>query len=162
MSTRTCPTCGRPIDEHNRHVRLVLPDPVLALPPEDRASRTWGSDPLIQVQDVGAFVRVLLPIRLTGGYSLTIGTWLAIDPARLRSVWEQWETPSYEAITLDGYLANKIPPWGADVLGAPCTAIVRDPSELPYLTVSTQTTLNAVLSQEWQHIDILEAYAAAL
>ncbi len=162
MSTRLCPTCGRPIDEHDRHVRLVLPDPVLAVPPEERALRTWGSDPLIQVQGVGAFVRVLLPIRLTDGFSLTVGTWLAIDPERLRSVWEQWETPAYEMLELDGYLANRIPPWGDAVLGAPCTATVRDPSQFPYLAVSTHPDLNAVLSQEWQHVDILEAYAAVL
>ena len=132
------------------------------MPPDERAARTWGSDPLIQVQGVGAFVRVLLPIRLTGGFSLTVGTWLAIDPARLRSVWEQWETPSYDSIELHGYLANKIPPWGASVFGAPCTATVRDPSLFPYVTASSEPNLNAVLAQEWQHVHILEAYAAVL
>lgn len=162
MTAAACPTCGRPIDEHNRHVRFVLPDPVLAVPAAERESRTWGVDPLIQVQGVGAFVRVLLPIRMTGGFSLTVGTWLAIDPARLRTVWEQWETPEYVAIELDGYLANTIPPWGASVLGAPCTAVVRDPSQFPYVRASSHPDLKAVLGNEWQHIDILEAYRSVL
>jgi hypothetical protein len=46
------------MDEHNRHVRFVLPDPVLAVPESERAERTWGHDPLLQVQGIGAFVRV--------------------------------------------------------------------------------------------------------
>ena len=158
----TCPTCGRPIDEHNRHVRLVLPDPVLDVPPDERASRTWGSDPLIQVQGVGAFVRVLLPIHLTGGSSLTVGTWLAIDPRLLRSVWENWETPAYSTMVLDGYLANAIPPWGASVLGAPTTAAVEDPSQYPYVSSSSQSDLNALLANEWPHNEILAAYSSVI
>ena len=135
---------------------------MLEVPPDERPSRTWGSDPLIQVQGVGAFVRVLLPIRLTGGFSLTVGTWLAINPALLRSVWETWETTAYSTMVLEGFLANKIPPWGASVLGAPTTAVVRDPSQNPYLSSSPQPDLNAVLSNEWPHNEILDAYNSVL
>ena len=153
-----CPSCGRPLDEHDRHVRFVLPDPVLQVPADEREARTWGADPLIQVQGVGAFVRVLLPIRLTGGYALTVGTWLAIDPSLLRSVWEQWETPAYAALELDGLLANAIPPWGAAVLGMPCSANVRDPTAFPYVGASTHPGLDAAVTREWPHTEILDAY----
>ena len=162
MSTPACPTCGRPLDLHDRHVRMKLPDPVLAVPEEDRASRTLGRDPLIQVQGVGAFVRVLLPIRLTGGYSLTVGTWLAIDPANLRSVWEEWIKDDYSSLVLDGFLANAIPPWGEAVLSAPATATVRDPKLNPYITASPHPVLGEVLATEWPHEDVLAPYEGLL
>jgi hypothetical protein len=162
VANDACPTCGRPIDQHNRHVRLILPDPVLAVPVEEREARTWGQDPLIQVQGVGAFVRVLLPIRLTGGFTLTVGTWLAIDPAQIRSVWEEWETNSYATLELDGYLANGIPPWGESVLAAPAHAAVEEPSHNPYVQSSTHPVLSDVLAGEWPHGEVLEAYRSVL
>jgi hypothetical protein len=160
--TAACPTCGRPIDAHNRHVRFGLPDPVLAIPPDERASRTWGADPMIQVQGVGAFVRVLLPIRLTDGYTLTVGTWLAINPSHLRAVWERWETSEYSSLVVEGFLANEIPPWGAQVLGASSTAEVRDPEQLPYLSASGHPRLSAILGTEWPPDVIFSAYQKVL
>lgn len=143
-------------------MRLILPDPVLAVPPDERASRTWGQDPLLQVQGIGAFVRVLLPIRLSEASVLTVGTWLAIDPDRMKSVWEQWETPAYATLELDGYLANAIPPWGDQVLGSPASGAVIDPSLFPYLRASSEPVLDSILTRTWQHQDILEAYASIL
>jgi hypothetical protein len=160
VSNGTCPECGRPLDDHDRHVRLRLPDPVLAIPEPERADRIWGGDTLLQVQAVGAFVRVLLPIRLTDGHSLTIGTWLAIDPAQLGQVWENWNTDEYRRLVLDGYLANAIEPWGTSLLGAPASARVRDPEELPYLTDSQDPELKRVLTDEWPHDPILRAWEA--
>lgn len=162
MSAPACPTCGRPLDLHDRHVRMKLPDPVLAVPPEERAGRTWGNDTHLQVQGVGAFVRVLLPIRLTGGYSLTVGTWLAIDPAVFRSVWEGWESEAYSSLVLEGFLANAIPPWGDTVLGAPATATVRDPKLNPYVTSSPHPVLGEVLATEWPNEDVLAPYEGLL
>jgi hypothetical protein len=79
----TCPKCGRPLDDHNRHLRFTWPDPVLSVPESERHSRTWGNDVLMQVKDVGSFVRVLLPVRLSGGYTVTFGTWLSVHPEDL-------------------------------------------------------------------------------
>jgi hypothetical protein len=141
---------------------MKLPDPVLAVPPEEMASRSWGSDPLLQVQGVGAFVRVLLPIRLTGGYSLTVGTWLAIDPANLRPVWEGWDTDAYASLVLEGFLANAIPPWGDAVLSAPATAAVRDPKLNPYIASSQHPVLGEVLATEWPHEEVLAPYDGLL
>jgi hypothetical protein len=134
-----------------------LPDPVLEVPADERSSRTWGSDPLLQVQGVGAFVRVMLPIRLTDGHSLTFGTWLAINPSELPSVWERWETDTYPSIVLEGYLANAIAPWGRSVFGAPATATVREPTQNPYITATTQTALAEVIEREWPYREVLEA-----
>jgi hypothetical protein len=69
----TCQRCG--LDAQSLDVRVILPDPVLAMPVDERASRTWGGDPLLQVDGAGAFVRRLLLVHLTGGLLLTFGTW---------------------------------------------------------------------------------------
>ena len=64
MSVAVCAHCGRLTEEHNRHLRFVLPEPVLAVPVEERAARTWGNEVLMMVEEVGAFVRVLVPAEL--------------------------------------------------------------------------------------------------
>ena len=160
MQPETCQTCGRPLDEHDRNIRLVLSDPVLDVPESERANKMWGGDTLLQLDGVGAFVRVLLPIQLSGGYSLTIGTWLAIDPVQLPHVWEVWNTDRYSDLALDGNLANGIEPWGKSLLGAPAGAEVRDQDQLPWLTSSVHPELRRVLSDEWPHEQILKAWEA--
>jgi hypothetical protein len=105
-----CPTCGRPLDEHQRHLRFRLLQPVLEVPEADRTARTWGNDVLMQVQDVGAFVRVMVPVRLTGGYTVRFGAWLSVRPEDLRHAWEVWWTPAYAELRLAGVLANMLPP----------------------------------------------------
>ena len=67
-------------------MRFVLPDPVLALPDRESAKGTRMShgpaqdSVMMQVPNVGAFVRALLPVKLTEGHTVTFGVWLAIHP----------------------------------------------------------------------------------
>jgi hypothetical protein len=107
--TAACPTCGRPLDEHNRHFRFKVPEPVLAIPEADRPGLTWGNDVLMQVEGVGFFVRILVPIKLTGGHTTTYGAWLSVHPEDLRRSWEVWTTPAYKELRLRGVLANSFP-----------------------------------------------------
>jgi hypothetical protein len=123
----------------------------------ERAGKTWGNDVLLQVQGVGAFVRVLLPIHLTGGYTITVGTWLGVHPDDLRRAWEVWWEPEYAALRFEGYLANAVPPWGEDVLARPATAGVRDENQAPYISSSEDRLLSSVLQDEWPHEPILVA-----
>jgi hypothetical protein len=44
----------------------------------------------------------------------------------------------------------------------PAVAAVRDPTQWPYVLRSDAPTLQTVLSQEWPHDAILEAYASVL
>jgi hypothetical protein len=130
--------------------------------PEAERGQTWGGEegPFLQVDNIGAFVRVLLPIKLTGGYSLTVGTWLAINPSELGHLWEVWNTNQYADLVLDGYLGNAIEPWGSSVLRAPVSAVVRNVDEIPWLESSTNPDLEQVLSAEWPHDPILSAWEA--
>lgn len=151
----SCPTCGRQLDEHNRHVRFQLPDPVLDVPADERPALTWGNDVMTQVKGVGAFVRSLLPVRLSGGHTLTYGLWLSVHPDDLRRAYTTWTSESYVDLVLDGLVANDVQPWG--LLGRPARAIVKDPDHTPYLHSSSDDVMSAVLNDEWPHDLVLGA-----
>jgi hypothetical protein len=148
-----CPTCGRGLDTHDRHVRFALPDPVLDAPERDSTPGTWLShaDPresvMMQVPGVGAFIRALLPVHLAGGGSVTFGVWLAVRPDDLQRLFRVWWQPEYRDAVVDGWLANAVPPWG--LLASPVRATVLDPDHTPYCTSSDDVALSDVLSREW-------------
>jgi hypothetical protein len=155
-----CPTCGRAMPEHDRHVRFQLPDPVLSSPEQHRVAGAWLSheDPnssvMMQIPQLGAFIRALLPVTLTEGYTVTFGVWVGIRPEDLQRAYSIWWSPEYATLQLDGFLANRIAPW--DVLGAPVTLAVKDPEQAPYCVGSPHPDLSAVLHQQWPH-DILDS-----
>jgi hypothetical protein len=107
------------------------------------------------VPGAGAFVRALLPIRLTDGHSLTYGVWLAVETDRLKSIDKAWTAPSYPELRISGQLANAIPPWG--MLGAPVEAVVRNVEHIPYCDQSSDPLLHSVLHDEWPHDLVLGA-----
>lgn len=117
--------------------------------------QTPGQSVMMQVPNVGSFVRVLLPIQLTGGFSLTYGLWLEVSPSDLQSTFDSWTDPSYPDLRLTGRLGNSVLPWG--LLGAPVATVVRDPDETPYCASSSDETLNRVLTDEWDHDLVLGA-----
>jgi hypothetical protein len=150
-----CPTCGRELDSHDRHVRFGLPDPVLAIPEEEREDRTWQTEDMMQVQGCGAFIRALLPVKLTGDHSVTFGIWLAVHPDDLQRAFRVWWAPEYQAFTVDAWLANALPIWG--LLTAPVRARVRREGEVPYVVSSHDQDMARVLTSEWDHERILSA-----
>ncbi|WAL65906.1 DUF2199 domain-containing protein [Amycolatopsis cynarae] len=155
IAADTCPSCGQPLESHDRHVRFTLPDPVLNLTGWENEPGTWMShgtardSVMMQVPDIGAFVRALLPIHLAGGHTLTYGVWLAVDPSDLPHIFGMWWEPTYQDLRISGWLANPVPPWG--MLAAPVDAIVRNPDHTPYCDHSDDPTLKQVLREEWPH-----------
>ena len=150
-----CAQCGRPLDLHDRDYRFRLPDALVGAD----GTQIWCSheDPAASVQlrarRVGAFVRCLLPVQLTGGFTVTFGIWLAVRRRDLRRAHRIWWTPDYPALVLDGRLANALPGWG--LLDAPARAGVRDPDETPYVEESADPALARVLAAEWPHDQVL-------
>jgi hypothetical protein len=153
-----CEHCSRPVDEHDRQVRFRLPDPVLGLEEQDATPGTWktADDPaeaVMQVPGLGAFVRALLPVSLTGGYTVTFGVWVGLHPDDLRRTFDVWWKPEYADLELDGFLANAIPVWGLP--GAPVRLAVQDPNATPYCVGSADEHLARVLTESWEHEEIL-------
>jgi hypothetical protein len=131
------------------------------LPDQERTTGTWMSHDtpresvMMQVPNVGAFVRALLPVRLSGSYTVTYGIWLAINPRDLPSTFQVWWAPSYQDLRLTGWIANTVAPWG--LLRAPVQATVRSPNETPYCATSDDAALSRVLAEEWDHELVLGA-----
>jgi hypothetical protein len=147
-----CPTCAQPLDAHDRHVRFGLPDP-LVLAPQEVRDTMWRTEIMIQAEGHGAFVRALLPVRLTGGYTVTYGLWLGVHPQEMHRALAAWHAPTYPDLVLDGVLGNSIGPWG--LLGTPACAVVRDPDHTPYVDSSPHPLLSRVLHDDWPHDDVL-------
>lgn len=131
------PSCGRPLDVHSPDYRFTLPEPVLALPNRERTDGIWmshgdaQSSVMMQVPDCGAFVRALLPVRLTGGHSAMFGLWIEVPPDVL-----------HDALRV-------------------CRAVVRDVDHTPYCESSSDQQFTKVLTEEWPHAQVLEAIGIA-
>jgi hypothetical protein len=113
---------------------------------------------MMQVSAVGGFIRCLLPVHLTEGFTVTFGLWLAVHPDDLQRAAKVWWASAYEELVLDGWLGNEVPPWG--LLSAPARARVLFPDQTPYVVESTDTMLSRVLSTNWPHDDVLTALPA--
>ena len=66
---------------------------------------------MMQVPGTGAFVRVLLVVRLAGSHAVTYGVWVGVDPDDLQRAFRVWWESEYENLRLEGVLANSVPPW---------------------------------------------------
>lgn len=114
----------------------------------------------MQVEGLGAFVRALLPVRLEGGHQLTFGLWLGVDPSDMHRALEQWWSPSYKDLVLDGLIANQVGPWG--LLAKAARAVVRDPDATPYIDSSSDHELQHVISDTWKHDFVMDALPESL
>ncbi|MFC7876883.1 DUF2199 domain-containing protein [Isoptericola sp. NPDC057391] len=164
MTASTCPSCGRELTAHERDVRFSLPDPVLNLPEREETDGFWMSGPsasesvMMQVPSMGAFVRALLPVQLTGGYSVRFGVWVGVHPNDLQHAAKVWWKPEYAELRLSGRLANAVEPWG--MLAAPVELAVLDPDVSPWCVGSSDELLSAVLGREWDHQLVLDQLPA--
>lgn len=122
---------------------------------EERQGRTWQTRDMMDVQGCGAFIRALLPVKLTGDHSVTFGVWLAVDPDDMQRAFRAWWEPEYLTFTVDAWLANALPIWG--LLAVPVRAQVRQESELPYVVSSQDQNMTRVLTGEWDHELVLSA-----
>lgn len=118
---------------------------------------TWGNDVLMQVEGVGAFVRVVIPVHLTDSHSVTFGAWLGVPPEALRNAYDVWWEPGYKDLRLDGLLANRLPPWESETYGKPLAASVIDRDQAPYAVGSSDPFMQRVLTEEWPHQPVIDA-----
>jgi hypothetical protein len=114
----------------------------------------------MQVQGVGAFVRILVPVKLIGGYKVTYGAWLSVHPDDLRLACDVWTALQYRELRLRGVLANKLPGWESETYLKPVEAAVLDVEQVPYAMASPDEFLQHVLQDEWPHEAVLRAVAA--
>ncbi len=161
-----CAICGRNQDSHNRHVRFRLPDPVLAAAEREKTPGTWMDDDdankavMMQVPGIGPFVRVVLPVILIGGHTITFGLWLGVHPDDFQRTVREWWAPTYPQLILQGRIGNDIQPWG--LLARVATASVRSADQTPYLTASEDDVVRRVITDEWPHEPVIDALPVGL
>jgi hypothetical protein len=158
----TCSCCGAPTPDDKRiDVRFGLPDVVFG--GDEQARRhPEGLQALLAVDGHGSFIRCLLPVRLTDGMELVIGTWLRITEADLARAAEVWETPAYSALILHGTPANAIRPWGDALLDTRVTVAVRNEGEIPYVTAADSAAVTEILTTVWNRDYVLSRFGHAL
>lgn len=154
-----CASCGQPLDLHDRHIRARVPDALLDIPDDEWRSLAWGSPEwdMLEVPGIGSFVRALLPVRLSGGFSITFGIWLDVGPSVLRLAYDAWDNTDHVGFRMDGRIANSIPPWERRVVGKPALAEGRKLDQLPVVVESPDPLVTQIITEEWPHEQILDA-----
>ncbi|TQM64477.1 DUF2199 domain-containing protein [Humibacillus xanthopallidus] len=156
-----CTCCGATLDEHDRHVRLLLPDRIADRPEAERLQGVGlsNSDPsrahFLEAAAYGCFVRSLLRVRLTDGYSLTYGLWVRVTPETAQRLGRVWDNEDYFGLRFEGWLGNALP--GLGHLDAPVTVGVVLAGDLPRILGSTDAALQAALSETHDRVPVLEA-----
>lgn len=146
-----CAQCGQPTSPTDRHVRFSWPDALYGEDPTTIEGLWLSHDTpeasvMLQTADA-AFVRVLLPIRLDDGGSVTYGVWWQVEVEDMHRAFAVWTAPEYVDLRLEGRLANDVPPGQA--VGAAGIAVVRDPDQTPYVDDSNHPLLNRLLVETW-------------
>ena len=152
-----CSFCEQPVEGRELDFRFTWPDRLLDIPDADRSSRVRGDGDIIGAPGLGVFLRVLLPVRLTGGYEIRYGTWLALtttsDFDRARAL---WHAPEYPTLVLEGVLSNAIEPWGRSVM-TKARVGVRLHHEVPYVEEILDPSMSRLLTETWSRDWVLSA-----
>jgi hypothetical protein len=156
-----CACCGISPDPRGRPFQITfsLPDVYYDIHPE--LLETWGDDPFLAIRDVGFYLRVIMPVKLTDGYAVDFGTWVKVDPEVFRDAWRTWNVPEYADLAFDARLANRMEPWQPTLLTI-VKARVNDVDQVPYLVESPNELGARILTETWPHAEVLAPYAHML
>jgi hypothetical protein len=122
---------------------------------------TWGGDPFLAIKNVGFFIRVVLPVKLSDGSIVDFGTWLEVHSEDFRTAWRTWNAPEYADLSVEGYVANEIAPWGR-LPHELVTASVVDVDEIPHLVSTANPIVTRILEETWPAEEVLAPYADLL
>jgi hypothetical protein len=144
-----------------RHIAVTFEEPDVIYQIHKELLDTWREGPFLAIKDVGFFLRVAMPVKLTDGSVVDFGTWLQINPEDFREAWRTWNSPEYAALEFQGYVGNDIAPWGRmpHVL---VKAAVRDVEEIPCLVSCEDPLITRILGAEWPAEEVLGPYAKVL
>ena len=140
-------------------ITFTHPDVIFDIHPE--LLDTWAEGPFLAIKTIGFFLRVVMPVRLDDGSWVDFGTWLEIHSEDFRTAWQTWNAPEYTDLSVEGYVANKIAPWGQfpHVL---VKAIVRDADEVPVLSSCSDPQVMRIIEESWSRDEVLAPYADVL
>lgn len=153
-----CPECSHALEQHDRDFRFLLPDEFSDFTPDELEARLSGDDKFLRVDENRYFTRSILQVQLSGGHEINYGIWMESDLATLRRLYEVWDDPAYASTTVEGTVANDLPPWPGVAIGATVWARPRRIDELPYLIESSDDAVAGILSKAWDHDLVLTTF----
>lgn len=141
MTVPTCHHCGAPLPHPS--VRAVLPDALLELP-EDRWD-AGDSDPGradFMVADIDGGRHYYLRAIIDLDPNANVCVWVELDPDSFFAVGRAWRDPDrYLACRIEGVVANSVPPWGDEALGARVTLRPKAADKLPVVVATSSPLL---------------------
>jgi hypothetical protein len=143
MNRVVCPTCGEEHDLSEMEPSYRWPDAYVAIPTDERASRTRARKDDCRIRDSGGantqyFLRVLVPVEVRGeSEPCCWGLWVEVDETAFARTSELWEDPAQEREpAFAARLANNIKGY-EDTLGLPGLVQLTGPSSVPTFTLAT-------------------------
>jgi hypothetical protein len=155
-----CGKCGKPLDPGDPRANLPWPDPVADMTEEERDEHVrFRSDAVVATDNIGGFVRALLPVPLTDGRTATIGVWISVEADVYVHVTKVGRGElDYTQLQFEGRLANSLEPLSERILGAPVSAgLPADATRLrmPHVLGSPAPETSAILNGHWRPEDVL-------
>jgi len=160
-AVKPCECCGFAPGVGGKPLSITFEQPDVYYDIMPELLDTWGQDPFLAIKTIGFFLRVIVPIKLDGGFSVNFGTWLEISDDDFRTAWRTWNAPEYQDLEVEGYLANAIAPW-PPFPHALAKATVRSVEEVPFVTSASHPEVQMLLDMEWPHRRILDPYGDVL
>ena len=155
-----CYGCGKPLDPGDPRSNRPWPDPVADMTEQQRDEHVrFSSEAVVATDNIGGFVRALLPVPLTDGRTATIGVWISVDADVYAHVTKVGLGElDYTQMQFEGRLANSLEPWGQRIFGAPVSAGLPPGAtrlQMPHVLGSPAPEISAVLTGRWRAEDVL-------
>jgi hypothetical protein len=155
-----CYKCGKPLDPGDPRFNIPWPDPVADMTEEEREEHVrFSSEAVVATDNIGGFVRALLPVPLTDGRTATIGVWVSVEADVYAHVTKVGRGElDHTQLQFEGRLANSLEPWGQRILGVPVSAGLPAGAirlTMPHVLDSPAPEISAILNDRWRAEDVL-------
>ncbi|MFS8101956.1 hypothetical protein LFM09_32990 [Lentzea alba] len=157
---RICHCCGDELSADNLAWDFVQPDDFANLSAKQRAKAiTFESRVFIVAEGFGAATRVILPISLDTGHTVTLGVWVAPhDPDTMTRTAREGGA-AWVGYRFTGTLLNAVEPW-PEVIHTELTAQGFADGELARVVDAENPLLQRVLTEKWPHQAVVGARRA--
>jgi hypothetical protein len=133
-----CGSCSRYHDHLPRDIGYRRPDPYLAIPEEERDSRSDATDDLCIVDGTTFLIRGMLYLPIDDGGRFGWGVWAAVSKDDYCCYLDAWENDTEdETPAFPGYLASALDPY-PDSSGLALTIKLRSGGQRPLFTVVSE------------------------
>ncbi|MDT7783573.1 MAG: hypothetical protein QOF58_1992, partial [Pseudonocardiales bacterium] len=152
--------CGEVLDPNNLAWDNWLPDDLADLSDEERSERiVFESRVFIVANGYGTAARVILPITLDTGHTVTLGVWMSPDDPETMGETAREGGDPWIGYAFTGKLLNAVHPW-PETSHTKITAQGFADRELARVVDAEDPVLKRVLTEKWPHRVVVDARGA--